>query len=533
MPIEDFFNNYSDKGYVFSDEILSRYALSLASKPFVILSGISGTGKTKIAQLFDIPNNPVPAQPEEIPDIAVNNGYILLTVTDGLANGDGRANLKFNQLSSVLEDDDMQMINQAIQEKKTANDGGNICDPINLKIISHDNQELDMGLYLQRANSPLVRIRAKSKRGEINEYDSRGYFAANFNIGDVIKLEKVEHHVLKITSVNDENIIQENQVNEREVINNINTKCFISVKSNWTDSSELFGYFNPLTQKYNITKLLKFMLLAADHPETPFFVILDEMNLSKVEHYFSDFLSCLESRDKQLDGTVTQEGINLYAGHDFIPTDDQEYDEISSTINIPLNLYVTGTVNIDDTTYMFSPKVLDRANVLEINEVYFGDEPIEGGLKLTSIPDYSKYTKSELIMSAELEADTLALIKKTLGILKEFNMHFGYRTIAEVSHFIINSKSHATCAGNIETVALDIQIVQKILPKFHGNYEKLNKPILKLIHALSGSDVDENDFDLGSIENIIVDDTDFPRSLTRLIRMYNNLTTQGFANFIE
>jgi hypothetical protein len=533
VSVEKFFNNYKDKGYLFSDEILTRYALSLSTKPFVILSGISGTGKTKIAQLFDVTQTPdVAAEVAEAVPI-YGNGYILLTITDALANGDGRANLRFNQLPAVLEDTEIEEINELISQKIENKDGGNICDPKAFKILTTEGEELDMGLYLQRASSPLVRIRAKSKRGEAFEYDNRSYFAENYNTGDVLKLEKVSPHTLQITEVNDDRIVRESIEDEEEEIQKIDTKCFISVKSNWTDSTELFGYYNPLTNQYNITKLLKFMLLASEHPKTPFFVILDEMNLSKVEHYFSDFLSCIESRDVESDGTITQEGINLYTGQEFILTDDQEYDEILSTINIPLNLFVTGTVNIDDTTYMFSPKVLDRANVIEINEVYFGDEPVSEGLKLTSLPDFTSYTKSEMGMADNLSAETTQHIKQILEILKEFNMHFAYRTIAEMSHFIINAVAHTSSEGNIETLALDIQIIQKVLPKFHGNYEKLNMPILRLIHLLSASDIDIGNFNLSSIEAIDLDETEFPKSLNRLKRMYSNLTTQGFANFIE
>ena len=534
MSVEKFFSNYSDKGYLFSDEILTRYALSLSTKPFVILSGISGTGKTKIAQLFDVSQAPDTTAAVEI-EATDGNGYILLTVTDALANGDGRANLRFNQLPAVLEETEINKINESIKQKIENNDGGNICDPINIIIVTNEGEELDMGLYLQRASSPLVRIRAKSKRGEAFEYDNRSYFAENYNTGDVLKLEKVSPHTLQITQINEEKIIRESIEDEEEEIQKIDTKCFISVKSNWTDSTELFGYYNPLTNQYNITKLLKFMLLASEHPKTPFFVILDEMNLSKVEHYFSDFLSCIESRDVEPDGTITQEGINLYTGQEFILTDDQEYDEILSTVNIPLNLYVTGTVNIDDTTHMFSPKVLDRANVIEINEVYFDGEPSSEGLKLTSLPDFTSYTKSEMRMTKNLSTQTRQHINQIIKILKEFNMHFGYRTIAEMSHFITNSVAHASSESgvNIETLALDIQIIQKVLPKFHGNYAKLNMPILKLIHQLSGSDVDLGEFNLSSVEAINMDEVEFPKSINRLKRMYNNLTTQGFANFIE
>src|SRR5690606_16709188 len=139
--------------------------------------------------------------------------------------------------------------------------------------------------------------------------------------------------------------------------------------SNWTDSTELFGYYSVLEEKYVLTPLLKFLLTARDYPEKPFFLILDEMNLSKVEHYFSDFLSCLESRIMKENGRIEQEALKLHNYSGYIETSDIYYDLVPEKLDLPLNLYVTGTVNIDETTYAFSPKVLDRANVIEFNEV--------------------------------------------------------------------------------------------------------------------------------------------------------------------
>ena len=147
-----------------------------------------------------------------------------------------------------------------------------------------------------------------------------------------------------------------------------------------------------MEDRFIVGKALKFMLTAQSHPTKPFFLILDEMNLSKVEHYFSDFLSCLESRIS-IDGSVRQEKVILYAGTEFIATNDDEFDEITSSIEIPQNLYITGTINVDETTYMFSPKVLDRANVIEFNEVNLSEygsnnAPPAEGISLTSFPPF-------------------------------------------------------------------------------------------------------------------------------------------------
>jgi energy-coupling factor transporter ATP-binding protein EcfA2 len=151
---------------------------------------------------------------------------------------------------------------------------------------------------------------------------------------------------------------------------NVCDKCthlFLSVRPDWRDSKALLGYYNPLTERYESTPLREFLLRAAkDYDQNksnaqPYFVILDEMNLAHVEYYFADFLSVLESgRDEK---GWTKESLRL---------------ERIGNLPLPPNLYIIGTVNIDETTYMFSPKVLDRAFTLEFREVDFSNYPPEG-----------------------------------------------------------------------------------------------------------------------------------------------------------
>ena len=137
----------------------------------------------------------------------------------------------------------------------------------------------------------------------------------------------------------------------------------VPVGADWTDNSRVMGYYNPLADngkgKYEKTGILRLIERANAHPDVPYFLILDEMNLSHVERYFSDFLSHMETPDSPFE----------IVGYD--DSDDQDdtaaaaRDEIIGRVAYPANLFVVGTVNIDETTYMFSPKVLDRANVIE------------------------------------------------------------------------------------------------------------------------------------------------------------------------
>lgn len=122
----------------------------------------------------------------------------------------------------------------------------------------------------------------------------------------------------------------------------------VPVGADWTDNTKILGFYNPLADngkgKYEKSSILRLIELAnlPENKDIPFFIILDEMNLSHVERYFADFLSHMETPE-----------------FDFI------LDGYSGSLKYPKNLFIVGTVNIDETTYMFSPKVLDRANVIE------------------------------------------------------------------------------------------------------------------------------------------------------------------------
>ena len=136
--------------------------------------------------------------------------------------------------------------------------------------------------------------------------------------------------------------------------------AFISVRADWTDNRSMLGYYNPLTGVYVPTELLRLVLHAFDHPDEPHFAILDEMNLAKVEYYFSDFLSAMESGSEMVLHDAG-DGVTAEIKGDELP--------IPERLRVPPNLFFTGTVNVDETTYMFSPKVLDRSNVIEFHDV--------------------------------------------------------------------------------------------------------------------------------------------------------------------
>lgn len=221
----------------------------------------------------------------------------------------------------------------------------------------------------------------------------------------------------------------------------------IAVGSNWTDNKKLLGFKNVLLEEqdaYQSTPLVKLME-ESEKQDKEYIVILDEMNLSRVEMYFADFLSALESMEHI---------IKLPDG---------------KSVKWNRNLKIIGTVNVDESTYMFSPKVLDRANVIEMNGVSpreYIENVIESDEKIyKSLKDYDWF------------AEYIDLLDE---IYADLNGEFAYRVIDEISAYVaLNIKMY----GSDRLFAfMDEQVSQKILPKLHGSKAQL-KPKLNRLQA--------------------------------------------------
>ena len=313
---------------------------------------------------------------------------------------------------------------------------------------------------------------------------------------------------------------------------------FVPVRPDWMDNKGLLGYYNLLDEKYHATPVLRLLLEAKDHPNVPYFIILDEMNLAKVEQYFSDFLSIMESRTT---GDPQGEALDL---HSVKEAETPDGHLIPRRIPIPPNVFFTGTVNVDESTYMFSPKVLDRANVIEFNDVdlknyekgfitsgrfVLKDADVREKLlpEKTQPPFCSKGDYSEVLKIFPGIGNLLAEIQ---DILHPYNFHFGYRVINEVAAFIWHAHETVHDLNLEETI--DIQILQKILPKFHGTQAKLEEPLRKLLAFCCG---DKSIHDESYLQPAICSDekSRFPRSAQKLARMIRNLKNQGYTSFIE
>ena len=311
--------------------------------------------------------------------------------------------------------------------------------------------------------------------------------------------------------------------------------AFVAVRPDWMDHKGLLGYFNILDEKYHSTKVLDLLLNAAEEKDKPFFVVLDEMNLAKVEHYFSDFLSIMESRTPD---NPDGETIDL---HPFSKVEDEKGRKIPGKIYIPANVFFTGTVNVDESTYMFSPKVLDRANVIEFNEVdlhhYAGKVTdkhqgiaLLNGNVLDGLFDPENCRVCGKSDYQALPDQAKNYIEQIHDILSVYNLHFGYRVANELGRFVVLALEEIgdSCLND----AIDIQILQKILPKLHGTRAKLEEPLQKLlVFCNNGETVSLTD----SIPSATSDNhvRSFPRSGRKIERMLKQLTIQGYASFVE
>lgn len=355
--------------------------------------------------------------------------------------------------------------------------------------------------------------------------------------------------------------------------------CFISVRPDWNDNRGLLGFYNPITEHYQPTELLKLLLRAARDNKNPYFVILDEMNLAKVEYYFSDFLSCMESRRMGNDGLIHSESIILHDCNNILSFKDADGFEymIPKRLEIPLNVYFTGTINVDESTYMFSPKVLDRANVIEFNDVdmesyrvkIFGNNRTYKKDVLKADKEFVKYFTDNGRFSTRLirkafkpEVDLCYERLMTLNsILLDYHMHFGFRVIDEILMYLSYSYEYYK---DTPWSDYDIQLLQKVLPKLHGNRKQLEVPLARLMRYCFNADhndktplsaderhaVFEYDYS-GRIKEqsetaiIVLPDTIgtgsisteataiFPRTAAKLCRMIDILDKQGYTSFIE
>lgn len=328
----------------------------------------------------------------------------------------------------------------------------------------------------------------------------------------------------------------------------------VQVKPNWHDSSELIGYVSRIDGvRYVVGPFLRFMVKAMRDPNTPYFLCLDEMNLAPVEQYFAEYLSVVESRKRQDDGSITTDPIIDYSNTeeyksliDQLFSDDEELrkeyltEDSGRRLSIPNNLIVVGTVNMDETTFSFSRKVLDRAMTIEMNEV-----DLKGGLD-SRHEKIGKIGASELIGTAVEGVDVYAIhkdvcdtaiayLQKVNNVLEGTPFKIAYRTRNEVLLYVVNNLPYNKDEdGNIIDEkfviarALDEITNMKILSRIEGDESKVSKEFLDELSKTIKEGL-ESIFDgpFGIEEN---DDYFKSNSLAKLEEMEKRLES-GYTSF--
>lgn len=255
----------------------------------------------------------------------------------------------------------------------------------------------------------------------------------------------------------------------------------VPVRPDWSDSSDLFGHTD-LSNQFHPGAIIDFIKQAEWDKSTPHFLCLDEMNLARVEYYLSDFLSIIETRDRKDNGVIETDALV-----DASYFQSQSAKEKYGRVYIPENLYIIGTVNMDETTFPFSKKVLDRANTIEFSFVNLMAKATAGGQAAAQKLDNS-FLKTEYLYLRDCDdedlIDTVCFNLEELNqILVKANLHIGYRVRDEISFYMMNNKKAELLD---EDAAFDHEIMQKILPRVQGSSAAIKDVLSELFSKCAG-----------------------------------------------
>lgn len=489
--------------------VAMRFVSSLVSKRFLILTGLAGSGKTKLAQAFARWTTPNALLSDPF---APGTTFISERVQYGIKKADSISIEFWNEETEGGTTKNM-VPREVISEWADYIEKNNIGEEVSAHAICEAVEPTSrFTAYLHRFK-PFLKLAA---------------FA-------LIKARRTPHP----------------------------SKCYevVPVGADWTGNENVLGYPNGLDAKNYVSKpALDLILRACIHKDIPHFLVLDEMNLSHVERYFADLLSAIESGEE----------IPLYEG-DLRSSNGRE---IPKTIKLPDNLFIIGTVNVDETTYMFSPKVLDRANVIEFRVT---DSEMSGFLTDPKKPDLEKLDGKgaaygpAFVAAARDRAITVPVKFKArfeaemnlfFALQREHGGEYGFRVAHEASRFlhfymalgqtkVWDAEADAGDGKKGKWVdkdgsgrdwfdhAFDAVAVQKFLPKLHGSKVKLG-PLLKKVNTASISPpataLREAKVVLEKLAEpspAIPKDARYPVTAEKIYRMWRQLNENGFTSFPE
>ncbi len=412
-------------------------------------------------------------------------------------NGSGDYDLTFQNLKQFIE--------QKFSEYSLTNIGGIYSL---LKVKQHSKSQFDINLFM-------------------NDLDESGLIFSNQLISRFIASLLTKPFVI-LTGLSGSGKTKLAQAFVHWICQKEEQFRIVPIGSDWTNREQLLGYPNALKPEEYIkpeSGVLDLIIRANSFSEDPHFLILDEMNLSHVERYFSDFLSVMESKDNFL-----------------LHPNDEPINGIPPRLKLPSNLFIIGTVNIDETTSMFSPKVLDRANTIEFRVT---KEQIDNFLKSNKLIKMNAIDKKGSIMAkdfldlAQKQTFTNSDFSKINNVLvcffqelRKTGAEFGYRSASEIVRLINQLKVINKDLTINEK--LDFAIMQKLLPKLHGSRRKLC-PVLETLAFFCIVGEQENIKEIFGNENYNYnsDIVIYPESLEKIARMYRGAIDNGFTSFAE
>lgn len=581
------------KGYLFDPKIIENYLLSIKVKPFVIFTGNSGTGKTKLSQLFA----------EYISDSTQNSGN-----NSSLINDNEFLSVKVPVNKSSFENTGWTLSNKYLYDVLPIKESQCDCDMwvdnipakayvrVQMQLEYDKNNEklknyfknlfsqgtskivdlkINVGAFKEiydckSNNENFIILEQNSNKTAFNERQwfmnnnifnylpfKSGYVGCNIVVEDIKSTAKIRLMPRLYFKKNKElqDYLKENEGKKVEVkikTDNFNFDNFhpiwekekddstdykkdpnykiVPVGANWTENRHVLGFYNVITEEYNETPSYSLIKAAKNDIGSPYFLILDEMNLSHVERYFADFLSAIESGQP----------IPLYSN------DDENYE-----LDIPDNLLIVGTVNVDETTYMFSPKVLDRANTIEFLTMaakeYMNSDFKEFDFKNINylmnpledldVRNMNVYDLKDIFMFINCsEGNLWDVLSNELdlfqSILKKINFDFGFRVINEILRFMFVSWRYEDSPQNWENWEryFDAQVKQKILPKLHGSQKAIGQTINELFNACLIERKNNAD---ARLVDLTKDDCRYYTSAVKLQNMAKILSNQRYVSFIN
>ena len=309
----------------------------------------------------------------------------------------------------------------------------------------------------------------------------------------------------------------------------------VPVRPDWSDSSDLFGHVD-LNGNFVPGAIIDFVKKAELDGSYPYFLCLDEMNLARVEYYLSDILSVIETRDFK-DGRILSSPL---IDHTYYGADTAAAGRYG-TVLLPENLYIIGTVNMDETTFPFSRKVLDRANTIEFS---FVDLMPNFGTITSNSPQAlnlnNTFLKTEFLLLSQCSEESESVsgycleLQKINEILQQANAHVGYRVRDEIVFYLLNNKKYGLLS---EEQAMDNELMQKILPRIQGSSLSVKTMLCELFKLCAG------DYDGYQVQNDNVSDKMFKalhdtnrkikyqRSAEKIELMIRRFEEDGFTSY--